>query len=95
MTMVEAVCAALARAMDDDPDVVVFGEDVGVDGGVFRATDGLLERFGPDRVLDAPISESLFVGLGVLVVLAIVAGVTGVIIEPPQLPLRASRGFQA
>ena len=64
-TLVEAVCAALARAMTEDPDVVVFGEDVGVDGGVFRATDGLLDRFGPDRVLDAPISESLFVGLGV------------------------------
>jgi pyruvate dehydrogenase E1 component beta subunit len=65
MTLVEAVRAALWKAMDDDPDVVVFGEDVGVDGGVFRATDGLFDRFGPDRVIDAPISESLFVGLGV------------------------------
>lgn len=65
LTLVDAVCAALARAMEDDPDVVVFGEDVGVDGGVFRATDGLLDRFGPARVIDAPISESLFVGLGV------------------------------
>ena len=65
LTLVEAVRAALARAMSEDEDVIVLGEDVGVDGGVFRATDGLLERFGPDRVLDTPISESLFVGLGV------------------------------
>lgn len=65
LTLVEAVRAALARAMDDDVSVVVLGEDVGADGGVFRATDGLLERFGPDRVVDTPLSESLFVGLGV------------------------------
>ena len=65
MTLVEAVRAALARAMADDETVLVLGEDVGVDGGVFRATDGLVDRFGPDRVIDAPISESMFVGLGV------------------------------
>jgi 2-oxoisovalerate dehydrogenase E1 component beta subunit len=65
VTLVEAVRLALARAMTDDDDVIVLGEDVGADGGVFRATDGLLDRFGPDRVLDMPISESLFVGLGV------------------------------
>ena len=64
-TMVEAVRLALARAMSDDPSVVVIGEDVGADGGVFRATDGLLARFGPDRVLDTPLSESLFIGLAV------------------------------
>lgn len=63
--MVEAVRTALARAMADDERVLVFGEDVGVDGGVFRATDGLLARFGPDRVIDTPLSESLFVGLAV------------------------------
>ncbi len=65
LTLVDAVRSALARAMDDDERVVVLGEDVGVDGGVFRATDGLLARFGPDRVIDTPISESLFVGLAV------------------------------
>jgi pyruvate dehydrogenase E1 component beta subunit len=43
--------------------VLVLGEDVGVDGGVFRATEGLLARFGPDRVLDTPLSEALFAGL--------------------------------
>lgn len=65
LTMVEAVQAALARAMEEDESVVVLGEDVGVNGGVFRATDGLADRFGPERVLDTPISESLFVGLAV------------------------------
>ena len=49
MTLVEAVNMALARAMEDDPNVVVFGEDVGVNGGVFRATVGLQQRFGPER----------------------------------------------
>lgn len=65
LTLVEAVRAALARAMTDDDTVAVLGEDVGAEGGVFRATDGLLDRFGPDRVLDMPLSESLFCGLGV------------------------------
>lgn len=65
MTLVEAVQDALATAMAQDPDVCVLGEDVGPDGGVFRATDGLYERFGADRVVDLPLSESLFVGLAV------------------------------
>ncbi|MCS6879089.1 MAG: alpha-ketoacid dehydrogenase subunit beta [Geminicoccaceae bacterium] len=65
MTLVEAVRAALARAMAEDPAVLVLGEDVGKDGGVFRATEGLLERFGPERVFDTPLSEALFTGLGV------------------------------
>ncbi len=63
LTMVEAVNLALARAMADDRDVVLLGEDIGVDGGVFRATVGLLERFGRERVLDTPISEALIGGL--------------------------------
>lgn len=65
LTLVDAVRTALAREMATDPTVLVLGEDVGADGGVFRATDGLLQRFGPDRVLDTPLSESLFVGLAV------------------------------
>jgi pyruvate dehydrogenase E1 component beta subunit len=65
LTMVEAVRTALARAMADDDAVLVLGQDVGADGGVFRATDGLLARFGPDRVLDMPLSEALYVGLAV------------------------------
>jgi len=65
LTLVEAVRTALARAMEEDPTVLVLGEDVGKDGGVFRATEALFERFGPERVLDTPLSEALFTGLAV------------------------------
>ena len=65
ITLVEAVRLALARALEDDPKVLVLGEDVGVDGGVFRATDGLLEGFGPDRIFDTPLSEAGIGGLSV------------------------------
>lgn len=65
LTMVEAIRTALARAMADDEAVLVLGEDVGKDGGVFRATEGLLERFGEARVLDTPLSEALLAGLAV------------------------------
>ena len=60
-----AVNLALKRAMRDDERVIVFGEDVGVDGGVFRATDGLLQTFGSQRVLDTPLAETLIAGLAV------------------------------
>jgi len=63
VTLVEAVNLALARAMADDPDVIVLGEDVGINGGVFRATIGLQQRFGPARVIDTPLSELLISGL--------------------------------
>ncbi len=65
ITLVEAVRLALARAMEEDDTVLLLGEDIGVDGGVFRATDGLIKRFGADRVMDTPLSESLFTGLAV------------------------------
>ncbi|UCH74620.1 MAG: alpha-ketoacid dehydrogenase subunit beta [Rhodospirillales bacterium] len=65
LTLVEAVQRALARAMAEDETVVLLGEDIGVDGGVFRATDGLIARFGADRVRDTPLSESLIGGLPV------------------------------
>ena len=61
--MAEALNSALHTEMASDPDVIVLGEDVGVDGGVFRVTDGLTERFGSDRVLDTPLCESGIVGL--------------------------------
>ncbi len=63
-TLVEAVNLALARALADDPNVVVLGEDVGVNGGVFRATVGLQERFG-ERVMDTPLAENLIAGVAV------------------------------
>lgn len=65
MTMIEAVRAALAFALEEDPDVIIFGEDVGIDGGVFRATEGLVQRFGSSRVLDTPLSETVIAGLAV------------------------------
>ncbi len=63
LTLVEAVTLALARAMADDHNVIVLGEDVGVNGGVFRATAGLQERFGAERVIDTPLAEALIAGL--------------------------------
>ena len=65
ITLVEAVNLSLARAMQDDPTVVVFGQDVGADGGVFRSTLGLLERFGPERVIDTPLAEALIAGMAI------------------------------
>lgn len=62
MTVVEAVRAALRQAMAADDRVLVLGEDVGVLGGVFRATDGLQREFGPDRVVDMPLAEGAIVG---------------------------------
>lgn len=65
ITLIEAVTQALAYEMKHDDSVVLFGEDVAVNGGVFRATAGLLETFGPDRVLDSPLAESMIAGLSV------------------------------
>jgi 2-oxoisovalerate dehydrogenase E1 component beta subunit len=65
VTYVEAIRSALARALEDDEDVVVLGEDVGRGGGAFRATHGLQDRFGKDRVIDTPISEAAFTGAAV------------------------------
>jgi len=65
VTLVEAVNTALARAMGTDENVVVLGEDVGVNGGVFRATAGLQERFGEARVIDTPLAENLIAGTAV------------------------------
>ena len=65
ITLVEAVNLALARALAEDASVVLLGQDVGTDGGVFRATLGLSERFGPDRVVDTPLAESLIAGMSI------------------------------
>lgn len=65
ITLVRAVNTALARALEEDESVVVLGEDVAVNGGVFRATEGLLERFGPNRVLDTPLAETVIAGMSV------------------------------
>jgi len=65
ITMVEAVTNALDYEMSRDKSVVVLGEDVGVDGGVFRATDGLIKKYGSDRVIDTPLAESGIVGASI------------------------------
>lgn len=65
ITMVEAVTLALRRAMIEDPGVVVLGEDVATNGGVFRATEGLKTEFGYKRVLDTPLAESMIAGISV------------------------------
>jgi len=65
VTLIEAVTMALAHEMRNDNDVVVLGEDVGVNGGVFRATAGLQQEFGKERVIDTPLAESMIAGLSV------------------------------
>ena len=65
LTLLEAVNMALAWELRADADVVVLGEDVGVNGGVFRATDGLQQIFGGQRVIDTPLAESVIVGMSI------------------------------
>lgn len=65
VTMVEAVTMALAYELKHDKDVVILGEDVGINGGVFRATNGLAQTFGDDRVIDTPLAEAMIAGLTV------------------------------
>ncbi len=62
LTYRAAIAAGLAQEMDRDESVVLIGEDVGAAGGVFKLTEGLFERFGPDRIRDTPISEQAIVG---------------------------------
>ena len=65
VAMVEAVTMALAWEMANDDSVVVLGEDVGINGGVFRATAGLAQRFGDERVIDTPLAETMIAGLSI------------------------------
>ncbi len=65
LTGAKAMVEAIAQEMERDPSVIVLGEDVGAYGGIFGSTTGLLDTFGPERVLDTPISETAFIGLGI------------------------------
>jgi pyruvate dehydrogenase E1 component beta subunit len=65
MTMIQAITDALRVELKNDPNVLVFGEDVGVNGGVFRATEGLQAEFGEQRVFDTPLAESGIGGLAI------------------------------
>ncbi len=65
MNMAKALNLAMHEAMAEDKNVMVIGQDVGQDEGVFRITEGLLKEFGPDRVVDFPVAESAIAGLGI------------------------------
>ena len=65
LTMVQAITNALDNALEKDNNTLIFGEDVGVNGGVFRATEGLNEKYGDDRVFDTPLAESTIGGLAI------------------------------
>ena len=65
MTMVQALNLALRQEMELDNRVIVLGEDVGLDGGVFRVTDGLFQQFGKKRTVDTPLAESAIVGMSI------------------------------
>lgn len=65
LDLVAAINQALAQEMEADERVMLLGEDIGLNGGVFRVTDGLQKRFGPDRVVDSPLSESGIIGTSI------------------------------
>ncbi len=65
ITLVEAVNQALHYEMNQDKDVIALGEDIAKNGGVFRATVGLFDRFGPERVLDTPLAENMIAGISI------------------------------
>ncbi len=65
LTTQKAIAEAIAQEMERDDTVFVMGEDIGVYGGIFGATEGLLDRFGPERVMDTPISETGFIGAAI------------------------------
>ncbi len=65
MTMIKSINQALDLIMSDDPDAIILGEDIGINGGVFRATDGLYKKYGADRVIDTPLAEIGIVGMAI------------------------------
>lgn len=65
VSLIDAITMAMAWELEHDPNVVVLGEDVGVNGGVFRATAGLQKRFGEDRVMDTPLAEGMIAGVSI------------------------------
>ena len=65
LSLVQAINLALRRAMSEDAGVLLIGEDVGINGGVFRASEGLLKTFGAERVLDAPLAEVGIIGVSI------------------------------
>ncbi|MGX0670622.1 alpha-ketoacid dehydrogenase subunit beta [Kocuria marina] len=88
MTLAAAINRGLRKALEDDPRVVLFGEDIGALGGVFRITDGLQKDFGDRRVIDAPLAEAGIVGTGVGMAMS------GLRIMAPGTPHDAYWGIQ-
>ncbi len=65
MNMVQAINLAMDEMMAEDSDVILLGEDIGIDGGVFRATEGLVAKYGEERVIDTPLAESAIIGTAI------------------------------
>jgi pyruvate dehydrogenase E1 component beta subunit len=65
LTLVQAINLALIQEMEEDDSIIILGEDVGLNGGVFRVTEGLHQRFGPERVVDTPLAESGIIGTAI------------------------------
>jgi 2-oxoisovalerate dehydrogenase E1 component beta subunit len=65
VTLIDALTMAMSWEMEHDPSVVILGEDVGINGGVFRATAGLQNKFGEDRVMDTPLAEGMIAGISI------------------------------
>ena len=65
ISYIQAITQAMEEEMERDENVFIVGEDVGAKGGVFRATDGLFEKFGENRVIDSPLAESAIVGVSI------------------------------
>jgi 2-oxoisovalerate dehydrogenase E1 component beta subunit len=65
VSLIDALTMAMSWEMEHDPSVVVLGEDVGINGGVFRATAGLQQKFGEDRVMDTPLAEGMIAGISI------------------------------
>ena len=64
ITLRQALQKGLSEAIENDPDVFIMGEDIGAYGGAYAITSGFLEKYGPDRIKDTPISEAGFIGAG-------------------------------
>ena len=71
MNMVQALNSAMDNVLENRPEVLIMGEDIGFFGGVFRCTDGLQEKYGAHRVIDTPIAEDGIVGVAIGVTLAL------------------------
>jgi len=65
VSLIDALTMAMSWEMEHDPSVIILGEDVGINGGVFRATAGLQQKFGEDRVLDTPLAEGMIAGISI------------------------------